>query len=164
LATGREVWDYEMGSGRQTGVLATAGNLLFVGGMGGLVALDAETGERLWDVNVGQNQCDGICLEGSAMTYMVGGKQYIAMSGYGKMIAYSLAEDGQTVTTAAVDNLSIDVNTATAAELMRGLNLTQMHAEAIVAYREKNGPFKDMEAVKGVGAVDGALIDAKKKL
>ena len=164
LATGRKVWDYEMDSGRQTGVLATAGNLLFIGGRGGLLALDAETGERLRDVSVGQNQCDGICLEGSAMTYMVGGKQYIAMSGYGKMIAYSLAEEGQIVATPTVDNLSIDVNTATAAELMRRLNLTQMQADAIVAYREKNGPFKNIEAVKGVAAVDGALIEAKKEL
>ena len=31
LATGRKVWDYDMGSGRTTGVLATAGNLVFIG-------------------------------------------------------------------------------------------------------------------------------------
>jgi hypothetical protein len=101
LATGRKVWDYDMGSGRTTGVLATAGNLVFIGGMGGLVALHAKTGERLWSVDVGQNRCDGVCFEASAMTYMVGGKQYFAMSGYGKMIGYSLAAEEQTVTTAS---------------------------------------------------------------
>ena len=89
-----------MGSGRTTGVLATAGSIVFIGGMGGLVALDAKTGERLWNVDVGQNKCDGVCLEASAMTYMVGGKQYIAMSGYGKLIGYSLAPEGQILTTA----------------------------------------------------------------
>ncbi len=31
LATGRKAWDYDMGGGRSTGVLATAGNLLFIG-------------------------------------------------------------------------------------------------------------------------------------
>jgi outer membrane protein assembly factor BamB len=91
LATGRKVWDYNMGSGRSTGVLATAGNLLFLGGQGGIVALDARTGENLWHVDVGQNKCDGVCQEASAMTYMVGGKQYVAMPGYGVIIAYALA-------------------------------------------------------------------------
>jgi competence ComEA-like helix-hairpin-helix protein len=239
LATGRKVWDYEMGSGRQTGVLATAGNLLFIGGMGGLVALDAKTGERLWHVDVGQNKCDGVCLEASAMTYMVGGKQYIAMSGYGKMIAYSLAEEGQRVTSATgvrqtatarpdeemqlpegpgkdatvracsschgaqiwsgarlsrsnwnevmkrmtirgmtltddnyasvLDYLSnhltgIDVNVSTAAELVRGLGLSQKQAEVIVAYREKHGPFRNMDALKRVEGLDGAAIDARKNM
>ena len=100
LATGRKVWDYEMGSGRTTGALATAGNLVFIGGMGGIVALDVKTGERLWNVDVGQNKCDGVCMEASGMTYMVGGKQYIALSGYGKMIGYSLADGGEALTTA----------------------------------------------------------------
>jgi cytochrome c5 len=31
---------------------------------------------------------------------MVGGKQYVAMSGYGTLIAYSLGEEGQAVTAA----------------------------------------------------------------
>ena len=90
LATGRKVWDYRMGSGRSTGVLATAGNVLFIGGQGGIVALNAKTGENLWHVDVGQSRCDGACFAASAMTYMVGGKQYIAMSGYGALIAYTL--------------------------------------------------------------------------
>jgi alcohol dehydrogenase (cytochrome c) len=100
LATGRKVWDYLMGSGRSTGVLATAGNLLFIGGQGGIVALDAKTGGNLWHVDVGQTRCDGVCFEASAMTYMVGGKQYIAMSGYGALIAYSLDEKRGNVTAA----------------------------------------------------------------
>jgi len=48
------------------------------------VALDAKTGGNLWHVDVGQTWCDGRGFEASAMTYMVGGKQYIAMSGYGR--------------------------------------------------------------------------------
>jgi hypothetical protein len=34
------------------------------------------------------------------MTYMVGGKQYIAMSGYGALIAYSLDEKRGNLTSA----------------------------------------------------------------
>jgi alcohol dehydrogenase (cytochrome c) len=93
LATGRKVWDYNMGSGRSTGVLATSGNLVFVGGKGGIVALDAKTGQELWHIDAGQVKCDGVCHEAAAMTYMVGGKQYIAMSGYGIVIGYSLADE-----------------------------------------------------------------------
>ena len=35
-------------------------------------------------------------------------------------------------------------------------------AEAIVAYRTKNGNFKDLDGVKKVDGVDGSAIDAKK--
>jgi alcohol dehydrogenase (cytochrome c) len=94
LSTGKKVWDYNMGSGRSTGVLATAGNLLLIGGQGGIVALEAKTGQNLWHVDVGQTSCDGVCLEASAMTYLVGGKQYVALSGYGTVTAYSLSEQG----------------------------------------------------------------------
>ena len=89
-----------MSPGRSTGVLATAGNLLFIGGQGGIVALDAKTGENLWHIDVGQNNCDGACMEASAMTYMVGGKQYVAMTGYGVLNAYSLTEEGRALTAA----------------------------------------------------------------
>ncbi len=95
LGTGRKVWDYDMGSGRSTGVLATAGNLVFIGGKGGIVALDAKSGQEVWHVDAGQTKCDGVCHEASAMTYMVTGKQYIAMSGYGTVIGYALLDEGQ---------------------------------------------------------------------
>lgn len=95
LATGRKVWDYNMGSGRSTGALATAGNLLFIGSQGGVVALDARTGENLWHADMGQNRCDGVCIEASAMTYMVGGEQYVAMTGYGRLSAYALGAEGR---------------------------------------------------------------------
>lgn len=238
LATGRKVWDYELGSGRTTGTLATAGNLVFIGGMGGLVALDAKTGEKIWHVDAGQNKCDGVCIEAAAMTYMVGGKQYIALSGYGNVIGYSLGDEGQTVTSAPVrqtppakletgaevppgagkdaalractachgasvwsaarlsrsswdevmkrmtirgmtlsgdeyasvlDYLSkhltgIDVNLSNSAELVRGLGLTQKQADAIVAYRDKNGPFKNIDDLKRVEGLDGATVDARKNM
>jgi competence protein ComEA len=50
----------------------------------------------------------------------------------------------------------IDINTATAAEIATSLNgVGPAKAEAIVAYREANGPFVSVDQltdVKGIGA------------
>jgi len=56
----------------------------------------------------------------------------------------------------------ININKATAAELEKALEITAAQAEAIVQYREKNGSFKDLDAVKKVDGIDAAAIDAKK--
>ena len=174
------------------------------------------------------------------MTYMVRGKQYVAMSGYGKLIAYSLAAPSAKLTTAtskapasasdelvhqleltdapgkavtlqvctschaaamwsqlrqnrdawdatlqrmttrgmaipndqrdtALDYLSkylgvINVNTTTAADLVRGLGITEDQANAIVAYREKNGAFKDIADLRAVHELDRTRIDSMKNL
>ena len=72
--TGKKVWDYPAPAGR-SGVLSTAGGLLFIGGGGGLLALDAKTGKaRLEREHLAEHQA-------TPMTYMVGGKQYIALPG-----------------------------------------------------------------------------------
>jgi alcohol dehydrogenase (cytochrome c) len=81
--TGKKVWDYPSSTGR-SGVLSTAGGLVFVGGGGGLLALDAKTGKVVWNVNVAQS------TQATPMTYMVGGKQYIALPGTGVIVAYAM--------------------------------------------------------------------------
>lgn len=55
----------------------------------------------------------------------------------------------------------INVNKAVAADFMKILGVTQAQADAIVAYRTKNGPFKDLDAVKKVEGISAA-VDAKK--
>jgi len=77
------VWDYPAPPGR-SGVLSTAGGLVFIGGAGGLMALDAKAGKAVWHVNLGQN------TQSTPMTYMVGGRQYIALPGVGVIVAYAL--------------------------------------------------------------------------
>jgi competence protein ComEA len=55
----------------------------------------------------------------------------------------------------AQDVEKININKATVAELMKLANVGQKYAERIVAFREKNGPFKtpeDLMKVKGIGA------------
>ena len=72
--SGKKVWDLPAPAGR-SGVLSTAGGLIFLGGGGGLLVVDAKTGKPLWNVNISQT------TQGSPMTFMVGGKQYIALAG-----------------------------------------------------------------------------------
>ena len=55
----------------------------------------------------------------------------------------------------AAESVDIDINTADAVTLAQGLQgVGPVKAEAIVAYREKNGPFKSVDelvAVQGIG-------------
>ena len=81
--TGKKVWDLPAPVGR-SGVLSTASGLIFLGGGGGLLVVDAKTGKPLWNVNISQT------TQGSPMTFMVGGKQYIAMPGTSSITAYVL--------------------------------------------------------------------------
>ena len=81
--TGRKVWDIPAPAGR-SGVLSTASGLIFLGGGGGLLVLDAKTGRPLWNVNIAHT------TQGSPMTYMVGGKQYIALAGTSAITVYVL--------------------------------------------------------------------------
>jgi competence protein ComEA len=56
----------------------------------------------------------------------------------------------------------IKVNEARAIDLESGLTLLRSQARAIVAYRDKNGPFKSLEDLKKVPGIDFAKIEAKK--
>lgn len=56
----------------------------------------------------------------------------------------------------------VNINKASSADLARVLGITAAQADAIVAYRTKNGDFKDLDGVKKVTGVDASAIDAKK--
>ena len=58
-----------------SGVLGTAGNLLFMGDiMGKISAFDKDTMQELWSFDTGTQ------FSGNPMTYSVNGKQYIALT------------------------------------------------------------------------------------
>jgi competence ComEA-like helix-hairpin-helix protein len=61
-----------------------------------------------------------------------------------------------------LSSTKVNINKATAGALEKALEITGAQAEAIVQYREKNGSFKDLDAVKKVGGIDAAVLDAKK--
>lgn len=89
IETGEKVWDFHLqGTGRNgSGTLTTAGGLVFSGEEGGgFMALDAATGEKLWYVNLNQRWA------ASPMSYMVGGKQYVAIAGNVGFFAFALPD------------------------------------------------------------------------
>jgi len=77
--TGKEVWRYKNYSPLWGGVLATAGNLVFMGNPEGyLMGFDAKTGEVKYKFNTGSG------IVGSPVTWEMAGEQYISvLSGWG---------------------------------------------------------------------------------
>ena len=93
--TGQKVWEHKMQSKPWTGVLSTAGRLLFGGTGGGLArddeameaylyALDAENGKELWRISLGGS------MAANPMTYMVNGKQMVTTSAGSGLFTFSL--------------------------------------------------------------------------
>lgn len=70
------------------GVLATAGNLVFMGeGDGWLDAFNAKSGERLWRYNLGAG------VNAPPITYQVKGEQYLAVAAGGNFqMGYSYGD------------------------------------------------------------------------
>ncbi len=85
--TGEKKWDFKMVNYTENGVLSTAGDLVFGGGMeGNFVAVDARTGQLLWHANLGGPDASG------PISYAVNGKQYIVGSGEGTMFVFALPD------------------------------------------------------------------------
>jgi alcohol dehydrogenase (cytochrome c) len=85
INTGKKIWEFPLENYGRGGILSTAGGLVFFAGpQGSFVALDAISGKERWHVNLGQD------WQASPMTYKVGGKQYIALSGPAGVFAFAL--------------------------------------------------------------------------
>ncbi len=88
IETGRIVWESpQVGppEGNYSGVLSTAGGLVFYGETGGsFAAVDARDGRTLWHFPTGQQ------WKASPMTYMVNGVQYVAIASGGNVLAFAL--------------------------------------------------------------------------
>ncbi len=78
LDTGKLAWKADTDQPLMGGVLATAGNLVFTGeGNGSFNAYDARNGKKLWSFNCGAG------VNSPAVSYEIGGKQYIAVAAGG---------------------------------------------------------------------------------
>ena len=87
--TGKKVWDYEhVRSFRYgPGVLSTGGGLVFAGEHRGLLtANDARTGKPLWHFNT------GALITSGAISYGVGGQQFVALVSGANVFAFGLPE------------------------------------------------------------------------
>jgi alcohol dehydrogenase (cytochrome c) len=73
--TGKVKWSHKWEENGRSGLLSTAGKLLFAGdGSGNLVALDAATGNPLWHANLGANVTNG------PITYELDGQQHLVVA------------------------------------------------------------------------------------
>jgi len=83
--TGKIAWRHQypgVGGGGGTGILATAGKVVFAGDAGGnLVAYDAPTGKILWHSHIGQ-------VGAAPETYMLDGHQYVLASAGDQLFAF----------------------------------------------------------------------------
>lgn len=78
LDTGKLAWKVDTEQPLIGGVLATAGDLVFNGeGNGYFRAFDARNGKKLWEYQAGAG------VNAPAVSYMVGGKQYVAVAAGG---------------------------------------------------------------------------------
>jgi alcohol dehydrogenase (cytochrome c) len=89
MQTGNIAWEIEqkVPTPNYGGVLSTAGGLVFYSESGGaLAAVDAQTGRALWHFETSQ------APKASPMTYMVDGRQYVAIASGSNVIAFALPE------------------------------------------------------------------------
>ncbi len=83
--TGKEKWAFNMYDVTDSGIMTTATNVLFTGSREGYFwALDAETGTPLWHATTGGQ------ISSAPVTYLVDGKQYIAISANHAVFAFAL--------------------------------------------------------------------------
>jgi alcohol dehydrogenase (cytochrome c) len=83
--TAKIAWRHELpGGGGATGMLTTAGKLLFAGdGAGNIVAFDPANGNPLWHSRLGS-------VAGAPQTFMLDGKQYLLVSLGDALAAYTI--------------------------------------------------------------------------
>jgi alcohol dehydrogenase (cytochrome c) len=82
---GKVKWEWKHPSPTWSGVLSTAGGLVFTGDAeGNFIALDASSGKALWHL-----QC-GASVYSSPMTYAVDGKQYVAVAAGTALFTFAL--------------------------------------------------------------------------
>jgi alcohol dehydrogenase (cytochrome c) len=81
-STGVKKWSFPATTWIMASLLATAGDLIFTGDPeGNFFALDAKTGAKLWSF------ADGAGHRGGAVTYAIGGRQFVATpSGWGSIL------------------------------------------------------------------------------
>jgi PQQ-dependent dehydrogenase (methanol/ethanol family) len=89
MQTGNIAWEIEqkVPDANYGGVLSTAGGLVFYSeSSGGFAAVDANTGRTLWHFETSQSP------KASPMTYMAGGRQYVAIASGSNVLAFALPE------------------------------------------------------------------------
>lgn len=97
LETGKRVWEVPQTGPADSwgGVLSTAGGLVFYGeDSGAFTAVDAKTGKDLWHLqtNPSKSLGDGHSWRSSPMTFLAGGRQYIAVAAGPNILCFGLPD------------------------------------------------------------------------
>jgi PQQ-dependent dehydrogenase (methanol/ethanol family) len=91
LETGKIAWEIQQVGAPEanySGVLSTAGGLVFYGETGGgFAAVEAKTGKTLWHFDTNQE------WKASPMTYLVNGRQHVAIASGGNILSFAVAND-----------------------------------------------------------------------
>ena len=94
IETGKRVWEVpQVGPADSWGGVLSAGGVVFFGeDSGALGAVDARTGKDLWHIQTNASAAlgDGHSWRSSPMTYMAGGKQYIAFAAGPNILCFGL--------------------------------------------------------------------------
>jgi outer membrane protein assembly factor BamB len=85
--TGKVRWSHKWNGNIRSGVLSSAGNLVFTGGSSNdLVALNATTGDALWQARLGSSVTNG------PITYQLDGLQYLIVGAGDTLWAFVMNE------------------------------------------------------------------------
>jgi alcohol dehydrogenase (cytochrome c) len=84
VATGQLRWEYKLHSPSHAGLMTTGGRLVFGSNGSSFFALDAEKGGLLWRFETGGN------IDANPISYMSGGKQYVAIASGHALLVFSL--------------------------------------------------------------------------
>jgi alcohol dehydrogenase (cytochrome c) len=83
--TGERRWEWKLRSPPWSGVMATAGGLVFGGTHEGLIfALDASSGEPLWSFPTGS------LMRSNPMSFLIEGRQHVAMASGNALLVFGL--------------------------------------------------------------------------
>ena len=89
ITTGKTIWEIPQVGPQEanySGVLSTAGGLVFYGETGGgFAAVDAKSGKTLWVFKANEP------WKASPMTYVLNGRQYVAIASGGNILSFALA-------------------------------------------------------------------------
>ncbi len=89
ISAGKVVWEVPQVGPQEanySGVLSTAGGIVFFGETGGgFAAVDARTGKTLWTFKATE------AWKASPMTYMMNGRQYVAIASGSNILSFALA-------------------------------------------------------------------------
>lgn len=96
--TGEKVWDLPFVSKPMNGVMSTASKLVFTGSPAGhFYALDGETGDVLWRVQLGGQGLGGLggaaAVYTAPISYMSGGRQMVSISAGNALFTFALSEE-----------------------------------------------------------------------